>query len=201
MQQKLLVMVDVHSVIHFGKASLVAMVTSSQPVYHELDPHGLKINVSEKINQRGETRTVESIASSEVRPKGTSIKIFSLILCGPIGDSLSNPVGGGVQDEGNLGAEALPELSSLLVGLLCSYRSRASKPELIEERSGDLLSFLRKANSALMSVMAVCWSKGGQGTCNQTVGGQITLDPQLQSWSGEQFPMIPGALLWLSQTH
>ncbi|GFX71356.1 hypothetical protein TNCV_2453671 [Trichonephila clavipes] len=35
---------------------------------------------------------------------------------------------------------------------------------------GDLLCFLMKAGSALVPMMAMCWSEGGQGNaCNQTI--------------------------------
>ncbi|GBN78193.1 hypothetical protein AVEN_20715-1 [Araneus ventricosus] len=66
-------------------------------------------------------------------------------------------------------------------------------------RSGDLLCFLMKAGSAFVPVMAVCWLEGGQvRVCNQPVCGLDTLDLHLELWSGEQFPMRAGALLWLS---
>ncbi|GFV62417.1 HTH_Tnp_Tc3_2 domain-containing protein [Trichonephila clavipes] len=75
------------------------------------------------------------------------------------------------------------------------------RPELIGRWSGDLLRFLMKSGSALVPVMAVCWSEGGRGNaCNQTVSGLDTLDQHLESWSGKQFPMTAGAISWLSQT-
>ncbi|GFV77030.1 phospholipid-transporting ATPase [Trichonephila clavipes] len=74
------------------------------------------------------------------------------------------------------------------------------KPELIGERR-DLLYFLTKAGSALVPVMVVCWSEGGQeNACSQTVFGLDTLVLYLESWSWEQFPMIAGALWCLSQS-
>ncbi|GBM45292.1 hypothetical protein AVEN_36651-1 [Araneus ventricosus] len=73
----------------------------------------------------------------------------------------------------------------------------AVKLELIGRRSGDLLSVLMKAGSALAQAMAVCWLEGGQvSTCNQPVCGLDTLDLYLELWSGEQFPMTAGALSW-----
>ncbi|GFX19762.1 HTH_Tnp_Tc3_2 domain-containing protein [Trichonephila clavipes] len=82
--------------------------------------------------------------------------------------------------------------------------SSGIKPELIGECSADLLCFLRKACSALVPEMAMCWSKGGQGSvCNQTICGLDTLDLRLESWSGERFLiyMTAGALSWIFQTH
>ncbi|GFW40399.1 phospholipid-transporting ATPase [Trichonephila clavipes] len=58
-----------------------------------------------------------------------------------------------------------------------------------------------KSGSALFPVIAVCWSEGDQeNACNQTVCGQDTLDLQLESWSGEQFPMTAGALVVVPNT-
>ncbi|GFX36155.1 hypothetical protein TNCV_4216771 [Trichonephila clavipes] len=52
----------------------------------------------------------------------------------------------------------------------------------------DLLCFLMKAGSVLMSVMTEGWSKGGQGNfCKQTVYGLDTLGLHLQSWSENKF--------------
>ncbi|GFV28301.1 hypothetical protein TNCV_2369721 [Trichonephila clavipes] len=39
------------------------------------------------------------------------------------------------------------------------------KTELIPGGSGDPLGSLMKVGSALVSVMVVCWSEGGQGKC------------------------------------
>ncbi|GBL83403.1 hypothetical protein AVEN_110706-1 [Araneus ventricosus] len=56
-----------------------------------------------------------------------------------------------------------------------------------------------KAGSAFVPVMAVCWLEGGQvSACNQPVCSLDTLDLHLVSWSGEQFPMTAGALLWFT---
>ncbi|GFX57832.1 uncharacterized protein TNCV_943921 [Trichonephila clavipes] len=55
------------------------------------------------------------------------------------------------------------------------------KTELIAGRNGDLLCFLLKAGSALVPVMTVCWSEGGQGNAyNQTVHSLDTLDQHLE---------------------
>ncbi|GFX10701.1 hypothetical protein TNCV_147431 [Trichonephila clavipes] len=50
-----------------------------------------------------------------------------MILRIPIrGQPIETRSSGCVRDEGILGAEAFPDLTSLLVGLLCSHRSRPS---------------------------------------------------------------------------
>ncbi|GFX41912.1 transposable element Tc1 transposase [Trichonephila clavipes] len=49
-------------------------------------------------------------------------------------------------------------------------------------------------SAALMPVMAVCWSEGGQRNAyNQNVCGLDTVDLHLKSLYGEQFPMTAGA--------
>ncbi|GFS57899.1 hypothetical protein TNCV_2909741 [Trichonephila clavipes] len=99
--------------------------------------------------------------------------------------------------------QLVPQCSNELLEIgyfkaICSMYSTDSKPLLfltltvssqssLEGRwSGDLLCFVMKAGSVLVSVMAMCWSDGGQGnTCNQTVRDLDTLDLYLDSWSGE----------------
>ncbi|GFW09914.1 HTH_Tnp_Tc3_2 domain-containing protein [Trichonephila clavipes] len=64
------------------------------------------------------------------------------------------------------------------------------EPVLVGGRNEDLLCFLMKAGSALIPVMAVCWSEGGQGKAyNQTVYGLDTMNLHLESRTGEKFPM------------
>ncbi|GFW15771.1 hypothetical protein TNCV_3582691 [Trichonephila clavipes] len=57
------------------------------------------------------------------------------------------------------------------------YDASGVKPELIGERSGDVLRFLMKAGPALMSVMTLCWPERVQGNAfNQTICDLDTLD-------------------------
>ncbi|GFV66358.1 transposable element Tcb1 transposase [Trichonephila clavipes] len=47
-----------------------------------------------------------------------------------------------------------------------------------------------KVGSALVPVMVLCWSEGGQGNAsNQTICGLDTLELYLESWYGDQFPI------------
>ncbi|GFW62736.1 uncharacterized protein TNCV_2624991 [Trichonephila clavipes] len=57
-----------------------------------------------------------------------------------------------------------------------------SKPELIRGGNGDLMCFLMKAGSALVPVMAMYYSEGGQNPHN-------TMNFHLELWSGEQLPI------------
>ncbi|GFU15374.1 uncharacterized protein TNCV_1045771 [Trichonephila clavipes] len=72
------------------------------------------------------------------------------------------------------------------------YDASGVKPELIDERSEDLLCFMMKSSSALMPVMAVCWSEGGQGNaCNQTDCGLDTLNLHMESCRVIQPKVLP----------
>ncbi|GFV64601.1 HTH_Tnp_Tc3_2 domain-containing protein [Trichonephila clavipes] len=80
----------------------------------------------------------------------------------------------------------------------CNLYSTDLKLEFIKGRSGDLLCFMMKAGSALLPVIAVCWSEGYQrNACYQTVCVLNTLNLRLESWSEEQFSTIAGVLSYL----
>ncbi|GFU41404.1 HTH_Tnp_Tc3_2 domain-containing protein [Trichonephila clavipes] len=58
-----------------------------------------------------------------------------------------------------------------------------------------------KEGSALVPVMTMYWSEGRQSkACNQIVCGLYTLDLHLEPWSGKQFPMTTGALVFTGNT-
>lgn len=64
----------------------------------------------------------------------------------------------------------------------------------------DLLGFLIKAGSLLVSVIAVCWPEGNRGSIySQTVCGGETMDLALELCSGEKFYITIGILSWLNQ--
>ncbi|GFS78053.1 HTH_Tnp_Tc3_2 domain-containing protein [Trichonephila clavipes] len=70
---------------------------------------------------------------------------------------------------------------------ICGRNFQWMLPELIGGRNRDLLCFLLKTGSALVPVVVVCWSEGGQeNASNHTVCGLDTLDLHLEPWSGEQ---------------
>lgn len=69
-------------------------------------------------------------------------------------------------------------------------------PEFIGGRIGDLLVFVMKIGSAMLSLMVTCWSNERKlSNINQPACGLVTVDPRVELWSREQFPYLTSLIV------